>query len=471
MNERDGFRLRNVDINHPGMQFTLQLVSEHNGEVRCLGTAFMVAPGLAITAAHVVDDFLEKNNHSKRTEAVRSLTSIQLFQGKVLHWQVDGIYGSVAFDVAFLRFLRPAWWGDGPGQVKPRCARLNFNPPAVGDELRMFGFPESEVRDRALHFSPSESTCRVARVDLQTDLPPGFRPVSHIDVEGDLRAGMSGGPCFDAEWNVIGVNSKGWDGQQLAHVALLWAAMKIPIDLFKSGEFPAVELFKDGPARAIGYRRLHVTSKGEARLAKIDPDSLVPLQHFGPTESLDSALNFAASNARDCLLELRLSLERTIGRTEPLDTNRVIRCVRHYFWELETTLKLRLLLAARQAGIGVTEPPTWEQLVTEWRKHTADPEILDELATLTFSWDGIDLFEVRTYAELSRSGVLATSASVSVETKQVLPASLEPPCRKGGQQIFLPDGLDRFMESSKNFVQRLLRLSLVEKQKSEKSKR
>ena len=38
----------------------------------------------------------------------------------------------------------------------------------------------------------------------------------------------------------------GWDGLQLAKVALLWPAMKVEIDLFKTGPFPAIDLFKSG---------------------------------------------------------------------------------------------------------------------------------------------------------------------------------------------------------------------------------
>jgi len=302
---------------------------------------------------------------------------------------------------------------------------------------------------------------------LKTDLPRGFRPFSHIDVDGKLLPGMSGGPCFDKDWNVVGVNSKGWDGLDLAHVALLWPAMKTPIDLFKSGEFPAIDLFKEGPAQAVGYRRLYATSKGESRLAKIDPASLVPLRFYGRDEDLPIALNFAASNAQDALAEVHATVAKAVSGMEPLDTNTVVRQARHLFWELETALRLALFLAARQAGLGIEYPPTWEDQVLAWRKQTADPEILDALATLEFSWNGIDLFELRTYAELSRSGVIATSATTSVSSDQVFAVSLEPVARRGGLQIFLPDGLDKFLESSRRFVQDLLRLSLIPKRQPE----
>jgi hypothetical protein len=456
------FVFRQVDGSHPGMQFAMQLISEVAGVARCVGSAFSVAPGLAMTAAHVVDDYLVTGNNAAKPGGP-PLVAIQLFEGKMLQWVVDAIYGSVRCDVAFLRFLRPSWWGTEPGQMNPRSVRLNFNPPALGDELRMVGFPQSKVEGSVLYSSPSECICRVSRVDLKTDLPLGFRPLSHIDVDGKLLAGMSGGPCFDKDWNVVGVNSKGWDGLDLAHVALLWPAMRTPIDLFKAGKFPAIDLFKEGPARAIGYRRLYVTSKGESRLAKVDPASLVPLRLYGRDEHLSMALNFAASNAQDALAGVHATIARTVGGTEPLDTNAVVRQARHYFWELETALRLGLFLAARQAGLGIEDPPTWEGLIAEWKKHSVDPETLDALATLEFSWNSVDLFELRTYAELSRSGVIATTCITSVPLGQVSAVFLEPPVRRGGQNIFLPDGLDRFLESSRRFVQELLRLSLMHK--------
>ena len=470
-NER--FRVRDVrDVSHAAMQVSLALVSEHHGEVQCIGTGFAVAPGLAITAGHVVDGWREyqaKKNREKCSESMFSVSAIQLVGEKVFQWRVDAIYGSASSDIAFLRFQRPTWWGNGPGQVIPPNARLNLNPPAVGDELRVFGFPESKVEENGiLIVSPSECVCRVLNVAVKSDLPFRYRPFSHIDVEGEILAGMSGGPCFDKDGNVVGVNSKGWDGQQLAHVALLWPAMKIQIDLFKSGEFPAVDLFKEGAVRAIGYRRIYVTPKGEARLAKVDPDTLKPLPPTGLTKSVADSLNFAASNAQDSLAELRAILGKAYEGAEALDTNAVLRCLRHFFWELEAALRLALLLAARQAGLAVQEHPSWETLLITWRKSTADAEILDELATLDFRWNGVDLFEVRTCDELSRSGVLPLLSVVSATAEQVPGAPVQAvvavilsECRKGGQQVSLPDGLDRFMDATRHFVRSLLRLSHV----------
>lgn len=138
------FKLRGVTKDHPGHQVAMALVAEHDGLARSVGSAFAVAPGLAITASHVIDDcvnYREKRDGYKGRDPVISLTAVQSYDDKVFVWSVDYIYRCVSSDIAFLRFARPNWWGDGPSQVKPKYARLNLNPPAVGDKVRVFGFP------------------------------------------------------------------------------------------------------------------------------------------------------------------------------------------------------------------------------------------------------------------------------------------------------------------------------------------
>lgn len=456
------FRLRDVEFDHPAMQVAMPVVSDHDGELRCIGTAFAVAPGLAITAEHVVADWLnypERSYGYKRAGATLSVVAFQWLDGTVYPWQVDAIYASRSADIAFLRFQRPGWWGDEPGKVKPRCGRLNFNPPVPGDELRIFGFPNSEVKDGLLCVSPSESIARVRRVDLITDIT--MRPMSHVEVDGKILGGMSGGPCFDRDWNIVAVNCTGWDffdGPPLAYVALLWPAMTIEIDLFKSGAFPAINLFKKGPARAFGYRRVHVTSQGKALLAKVDPDDLIPVSLSAQAEYLDGALNFAVSNAQKALAETQVVLNRALSNIETLDTNGLHRSLRYYFWELDSMLRVSLRIAALRARLAVESPVDWDKFVAELRSQGVDAEELDELEALGFSWHGVDLFEIRTYAEFCRHGVLHLQC-ITLADGRLRGVMLEP-CRKGGMQVSLPDGLDRFIDAVRGFVQRLLRLSL-----------
>ena len=108
------FRVRGADFNHPAMQVAMPLVSDHDGELRCIGSAFAAAPGLAITAAHVVDDWREFQETRIRARSLGSITAFQWIRNEICVWQVDAVYGSVSTDIALLRFRCPSWWGDGP---------------------------------------------------------------------------------------------------------------------------------------------------------------------------------------------------------------------------------------------------------------------------------------------------------------------------------------------------------------------
>ena len=122
------YRIRDAKPQHPAIEVAMSLISEHGGEPRCVGTGFAVAPGLAVTAQHVIEDCARYQE--KRCPGTKYLLhAIQSHEDKIYQWSVEAIYGSAAADIAFLQLRRPVWWGNGAGQVKPRIARLNLNPP------------------------------------------------------------------------------------------------------------------------------------------------------------------------------------------------------------------------------------------------------------------------------------------------------------------------------------------------------
>jgi hypothetical protein len=50
------FKLRGVAKDYPGLQVAMALIAERDGLSRCVGSALATAPGLGITASHVIDD-------------------------------------------------------------------------------------------------------------------------------------------------------------------------------------------------------------------------------------------------------------------------------------------------------------------------------------------------------------------------------------------------------------------------------
>src|SRR5690242_7571532 len=101
------YRIESTDLSHPALQVALPLVSVHDGDRRCIGTAVSVYPGLAITAAHVVQDwadYQERRDGYRRKGAKFSVAGVQCHGGRPVEWMIDHIWSSPHTDVAFLRF-------------------------------------------------------------------------------------------------------------------------------------------------------------------------------------------------------------------------------------------------------------------------------------------------------------------------------------------------------------------------------
>ena len=460
------FRLHDISLDHPRLKIAMPLVSIHDGEMRCIGSSFLVAPGVAITAAHVVRDWVdyqEKRDGYVRSGNGFSVVAYQFYQGQVLPWVVEHAHCLWTADVAILTFRQPSWWGDGPGQILTPIARLNMNPPTVGDMVHVFGFPNSSVEDGILYISPSESVARVREIAIKSRIP--IRPTSYVELDGEIAPGMSGGPCFAHDGGVIGMCSRGWDfgedipdSSPLSYMALLWPAMALDIDLYKTGPFPVWDLFKEGPNQARGARRVQVTSTGQARLGNVDPGSLEPLPISLNAEFLEASLIFAIENATRALSEVKLAISSYSNEppADGPDANALLRPLRMFFWELNSATRLTLRLAGAKAGFQLPfNGAEWDAFVDTWTGLGIKPTTLDELKALGFDWNGINLFEMRTYAMLATEGGLLVQCGVS-SLGEV--ACMLNSCRKGGKQIPVPDGLERYYESAKRFSQRLLRL-------------
>lgn len=445
------FELREADLAHPALHNAMLLVVEYNGIYKPIGTAVSVVPGLAFTASHVVNP--ERWGTNENTNQKPSFVALQFYDDKFWPWSVESIYGSVSYDIAVLTLRKPDWWETAPEELRVKFPRLNFNPPQPGDEVQVFGFPETEFENGIFYIKPSQCSAVVESVEHHCENSDIAR--SHVKLRGQLLNGMSGGPCFDKDFNLVGINQGGFSFRYEVYVALLWSAMRFEIDLFKTGAFPVIELFNQGPARALGYRRVQVTSDRRALISKVDPESLQRIWFQDTPENMESAVNFAALNAQSALVELQVHLDGVLNNSQPLDVNAVCRCIRRYFWELESALVIAIQLAAIHLNIKADHPLSWDEMRDELRARGGVPNrLLDELTALDVRWYGLDLFDVRTYAELSRSTVPHLTCGKNDE--RTIAVVLNPG-RRGGPQLVLPEGLEQFFTSAKNFVQRLLR--------------
>lgn len=208
-------------------------IDRNSGFLTGLGTAFRAGPfGTFLTAEHVLND------HFVTPEAGDSAIAAVLFG-------IGLVYGTVGLSSKYFAPIREAMcWRSatdeppvligapqpprmvadvmrfhvdasavpGPQAAPPLPIRLSGRRPEVGDRVMAIGYPEltclqHEEPDKAMRFT-ERMYGAVGRVTSL--LPQGrgtSRPWPMIEIEAHWRSGMSGGPVFNEQGEVIGLVS------------------------------------------------------------------------------------------------------------------------------------------------------------------------------------------------------------------------------------------------------------------------
>lgn len=209
---------------HDETGMVLSLCSMIEGSVQALGTAFLVLPGLAMSAAHVVADYQEAG----RLEA-GPLLLIGAFGEDLRAWAVDRIRMPKEGDVALLEIVPRFDQGEG---VHINHVHLSARLPKVGEPVLALGLIASAPD---FPFDPAADDALIAVTGVAaTGTVLEFYPRRDRNLPGPtLRCnfmapgGMSGGPVFDKDGYVCGIVSASMeiDGAWESYVSLHWPAI------------------------------------------------------------------------------------------------------------------------------------------------------------------------------------------------------------------------------------------------------
>jgi serine protease Do len=218
---------------------------DSNLEVQGLGTAFGVsADGILYTADHVISDFRDRaptivQNDISPTLVVNENIALISFLG------VGQVFGTVNVPDECLPMVvlcrSPTKDGDNPmavlrgepdivyadaailrtaplsAELHTLRARLLPDKPEVGDQVLAIGFPEiNALRSSRAELGTTLQERMFASYGHVTAIYPTGRDLLNqtpaFEIEAHLPSGMSGGPVFNSDGEVVGLISRSFEG-------------------------------------------------------------------------------------------------------------------------------------------------------------------------------------------------------------------------------------------------------------------
>ena len=182
----------------------------------------MVAPGVALTARHVVEAM---RNEGFMKEGGGYLQGWGLQKDMKVAWTADGLT-SDSGDLAILT-LTPAIEPSFPVYLATLVAR----EPCVGERITLVGFAASETefgnnRDAGLGLFVSVGQV----IDVYREGRDQSVPNPSIGVSAKTENGMSGGAAFDSQGRLIGIITSGV-GDDCSFVSLSWPSVAAPLEI------------------------------------------------------------------------------------------------------------------------------------------------------------------------------------------------------------------------------------------------
>lgn len=221
--EEDG--LAPLDALHTAGDAMVSLARLDDEGATVLGSGVMVAPGLILTATHVLDEF------SRTGGGPVCLTFLPDGARAWLPIDVMTLSGPSQFDdcrkiTSDLSLVSCTLNSDALANAPLTLAPMKMALPLLGDRLWAVGFRHQKIEDEAAHITPLVSS---GLVTAAYPAGRGERMASPcFEVAMDTVGGMSGGAVMDANGYLVGIVSSSFDGGP-SYVTLIWEALRLRV--------------------------------------------------------------------------------------------------------------------------------------------------------------------------------------------------------------------------------------------------
>lgn len=169
------------------------------------GTAVMIAPGLAVTAGHILRESLTQLRAGDRIPYCLGVRD----NGRLDVWRTTAVSYDDG-DIAFLSLELNSPTDEG---WRLRCVPVTTRTPAVGETLTICGFrlPEVSSGDLVRFIGEMLASRGVVQAFYEDGRDTVLVSYPAIEILCGSRGGMSGGAVFDSSGHLVGVISTGME--------------------------------------------------------------------------------------------------------------------------------------------------------------------------------------------------------------------------------------------------------------------
>ncbi len=203
-------------------------LERRDGSVEAMGTAVVIAPGLAMTATHVYVDELDD------IEAGGTVVfCVGSADGAPQYWHVEGGVHALSGDISYLALRLGAPPVD-PQVLTIAVFALTTRTPEIGEHVHVVGYRWEDVTlSESKHLQLAEGSLFVARGDVlevhypYRDLVLATGPTIVIGCE--TLGAMSGGAVIDARGVLLGLISSGHSDGGQGTTTAAWVVGALPM--------------------------------------------------------------------------------------------------------------------------------------------------------------------------------------------------------------------------------------------------
>jgi hypothetical protein len=191
------------------------------------GSAVLVAPGVALTARHVVDEMRDNPG---------GLLALGFHNDGMVIWHAKDFTYIDDSDLSFLTLVnataQPA--NAAKKAISINVATLAARQPLMGESISLVGFKAHETKFEYLTHGRGAAVALLGSVGPVIDVYREGRDRSRRNPSAGVSAktvgGMSGGAAFDAHGRLIGIITSGL-GEETSFISLSWPSVFTPIQV------------------------------------------------------------------------------------------------------------------------------------------------------------------------------------------------------------------------------------------------